>query len=91
MVGFKENRLIFAYELSDGCFRSGACYKLDFHYIMEKRHTMLCRLADWNYHTRLQVNDNAEVDATGMLKHVPVVCVKANHAFNAHSGMYQEY
>ena len=28
--------------------------------------------------------DNAEYDATGMLRMYPVVCVKANHAFNAH-------
>ena len=30
------------------------------------------------------VKDNAESDATGMLKTYPVVCVRANQAFNAH-------
>ena len=39
----------------------------DDHYIMEKRHMMLCRLAIWNYHKRLLTNDNAEYDAMGML------------------------
>ena len=61
------------------------------HYIMEKRHTMLCRLAGWNYHSQLQVKDNAEYDATGMLKMYPVVCLRANHAFTAHLRVYQQY
>ena len=45
--------------------------KLVEHYIMVKRHTMLCWLAGWNYHTQLQVKDNAKFDATGMLKTYP--------------------
>ncbi len=32
----------------------------------------------------MQVKDNAEYDASGMLNCIPVVCAKANHAFNAH-------
>ena len=31
------------------------------------------------------------VDVTGMLKTYPVVCVRANHAFNAHLRVYQQY
>ena len=32
---------------------------------------MLCRLVIWNYHRRLLTKDNAENDATGMLKMYP--------------------
>ena len=39
----------------------------------------------------MQVNGNAEFDVTGMLNLYPVVCVKANHAFNAHLAGYQLY
>ena len=41
------------------------------HYIIEKRHTMLCRLASWNYHNLLQVKDNAELMSRVCWKHIP--------------------
>ena len=36
------------------------------------------------------VKDNAESDATGMLKMYPVVCLKAIHAFIAHLRVFQQ-
>lgn len=32
----------------------------------------------------MSAKDNGEYDVTGMLKCIPVVCLKANHAFTAH-------
>ena len=39
----------------------------------------------------MHAKDIAELDATGMLNVYPVVCVRANHAFNAHLRVYQQY
>ena len=61
------------------------------HYMMEKRHTMLCRLAFWNYHFLTLVNDNAEYDVTGMLRMYPVVCVKAVKPSTHTYRVYQYY
>ena len=61
------------------------------HYIMEKRHTMLCRLVIWNYHKRLLTKDNAKLMPRVCWLCIPVVCLKANHAFTAHFRVYQQY
>ena len=41
------------------------------HYIAEKRHTMLCRLAIWNYHKKMCVKDNAELMSRVCWIHIP--------------------
>ena len=63
------------------------------HYIAEKRHTMLCRLAIWNYHNRLQVNDKCRVDATGMLDMCIPLCawrlaIPSSHTYGCISNTY---
>ena len=74
-----HNMLIFLYlcpclQFVDDDVHWGGWSNRTGHYIMKKRHTMLCRLAIWNYHRRLQVNDNAEFDVTGMLKSCIPLC-----------------
>lgn len=51
---------------------------------------MLCRLVDGTSEISYAYQRQCGVDATGMLKTYPVVCVMAKYAFNAHLRVYQQ-
>ena len=70
---------------NEGFWQSGE------HYIMEKRHMMLCRLAVWNYHRKRVPKTLLSLMPRVCWICIPVVCLKANHAFTAHFRVNQQY